>query len=110
MPTESTTPQKTSRTISTHALIPCVTSTSSSSASRTVNYAGIFEPLITAEEAADHLLMHVKTVQKMAREGRVPCIRMGKYWRFRLSALNQWVSAYNQFQPAVPREVIGRNS
>src|SRR4051812_29504091 len=100
---ESTTSQKTSRTLNTHTLIPAITSTSSSSASRTVNYACMFEPLITAEEAAEHLRVHVKTVQKLAREGRVPCIRMGKYWRFRLSNLDQWVSAYNQFQPAVAR-------
>jgi excisionase family DNA binding protein len=52
---------------------------------------GIFEPLLTAEEAAEHLRIHVKTLQKLAREQRVPCVRMGKYWRFRLSALDHWV-------------------
>jgi len=55
-----------------------------------------FEPLLTADEAAEHLRIHVKTVQKMAREGAVPCIRMGKYWRFSLSALDQWVSAQQE--------------
>jgi excisionase family DNA binding protein len=61
-----------------------------------------FEPLLTAEEAAEHLRIHVKTLQKLAREQRVPCVRMGKYWRFRLSALDQWVTALqNQMQPAV---------
>jgi excisionase family DNA binding protein len=53
----------------------------------------IFEPLLTAEEAAEHLRIHVKTIQKLAREGSIPCVRMGKYWRFRLSALDQWVTA-----------------
>jgi excisionase family DNA binding protein len=53
----------------------------------------LFEPLLTAEEAATHLRMHVKTLQKLAREGRVPCVRMGKYWRFRLSSLDQWLTA-----------------
>lgn len=51
-----------------------------------------FEPLLTADEAAKHLRIHVKTLQKLAREGRVPCVRMGKYWRFRLSALDHWVT------------------
>jgi excisionase family DNA binding protein len=55
--------------------------------------ASVFEPLLTAEETAAHLRIHVKTLQKLAREQRVPCVRMGKYWRFRLSVLDQWVSA-----------------
>lgn len=63
-----------------------------------------FEPLLTADEAAECLRVHVKTLQKLAREQRVPCVRMGKYWRFRLSALDQWVTAkQNQMQPAVSR-------
>jgi excisionase family DNA binding protein len=55
-----------------------------------------FEPLLTADEAAEHLRIHVKTVQKMAREGLIPCLRMGKYWRFRLSTLDQWVSSQQE--------------
>ena len=45
-----------------------------------------FEPLLTAEEAAAYLRIHPKTLQKMARLCQVPSIRIGKYWRFRLSA------------------------
>ena len=52
-----------------------------------------FEPLLSADEAAIHLRIHVKTLQRLAREHRVPCIRMGKYWRFHLSALDRWLSA-----------------
>jgi excisionase family DNA binding protein len=52
----------------------------------------LFEPLLSADEAADHLRIHVKTLQKLAREQRVPCVRMGKYWRFRLSSLDRWVA------------------
>ena len=52
-----------------------------------------FERLLTAEEAAMHLRMHPKTLQRMARGGHVPCIRIGKYWFFRLSALDVWVRA-----------------
>ena len=55
----------------------------------------LFEPLLTAEEAADHLRIHPKTLQKLAREQRVPCVRMGKYWRFRLSSLDLWVTAHH---------------
>jgi excisionase family DNA binding protein len=64
-----------------------------------------FEPLLTADEAAKHLRIHVKTLQKLAREGKVPCVRMGKYWRFRLSVLDRWVTTIqNQISQPVPCE------
>lgn len=50
-----------------------------------------FERLLDAVEAAEHLRIHPKTLLKMARMGHVPCIRIGRYIRFRLSALDVWV-------------------
>ena len=50
-----------------------------------------FEPLLSVEEAAKLLCVHPKTLQALARTGAVPCLRMGKYWRFRASALDEWV-------------------
>jgi excisionase family DNA binding protein len=65
----------------------------------------LFEPLLTADEAAGHLRIHVKTLQKLARDGRVPSVRMGKYWRFRLSTLDHWVTTIqNQVSQPVPCE------
>jgi excisionase family DNA binding protein len=52
-----------------------------------------FEPLITSEKAAQLLGIHPKTLQQMAREGRIPAVRVGKYWRFRNSDLDSWVRA-----------------
>ena len=74
-----------------------LTSSPTSPTAGAVYTAGVFEPLLSAEEAAEHLRVHVKTVQKLARENRIPCVRMGKYWRFRLSAIDEWVTAqHNQ--------------
>jgi excisionase family DNA binding protein len=64
----------------------------------------VFEPLLTAEEAAAQLRMHTKTLQRYAREGRVPCIRQGKYWRFRLSSLDLWVRSHEN-QTSQPSRV-----
>ena len=50
-----------------------------------------FEPLLNAEEAALRLRMHPKTLQKMARNCQVPNIRIGKYWFFRASTLDDWL-------------------
>jgi excisionase family DNA binding protein len=52
---------------------------------------GTWEPLLDAEEAAKHLGVHPKTLQKMARAGKVPCFRIGRHVKFRLSALDVWV-------------------
>lgn len=50
-----------------------------------------FEPLLGVPEAAKLLCVHPKTLQALARAGSVPCVRFGKYWRFRASVLDEWV-------------------
>ena len=50
-----------------------------------------FEPLIDSEEAAALLKIHPKTLQKLARNGEITAIKIGKLWRFRASALNRWL-------------------
>ena len=50
-----------------------------------------FERVLNTEEAAALLQIHPKTLQKMAREGTVPAFRIGDLWRFRASALDQWL-------------------
>ena len=51
------------------------------------------EPLIDTEEAAKLLGIHPKTLQQMARGSRIPAIRVGKFWRFRKSQLDNWVQS-----------------
>jgi excisionase family DNA binding protein len=50
-----------------------------------------FEPLLDSEEAAALLKIHPKTLQKLARNGEITAIQIGKLWRFRASALNDWL-------------------
>jgi excisionase family DNA binding protein len=50
-----------------------------------------FEPLLDSAEAAALLQIHPKTLQKLARAGTVIGIRVGRLWRFRASALNDWL-------------------
>ena len=50
-----------------------------------------FEPLLDSTEAAALLKIHPKTLQKMARNGEITAIQIGKLWRFRASALNDWL-------------------
>jgi excisionase family DNA binding protein len=50
-----------------------------------------FERVLNTEEAAVLLQIHPKTLQRMARQGAVPGFRIGDLWRFRASALDEWL-------------------
>lgn len=50
-----------------------------------------FEELLDLREAASLLGMHWKTLESMARGRRIPALKVGKRWRFRVSALNSWL-------------------
>ena len=50
-----------------------------------------FEQLLNSQEAAKLLGVHPKTLMLMARRGKIPAVRVGKFWRFRASALDSWV-------------------
>ena len=52
-----------------------------------------FEPLLDSEEAATLLKIHPKTLQRMARNGQVRAVQIGKLWRFRASDLDDWLNA-----------------
>jgi excisionase family DNA binding protein len=59
-----------------------------------------FEPLIDEKQAGELLGLHPKTIQRLARLGSLPAIRIGRYWRFRASALNRWIELSCSGQPA----------
>jgi excisionase family DNA binding protein len=51
----------------------------------------VFERVLNSEEAAALLQIHPKTLQRMARQGSIPAFRIGDLWRFRASALDEWL-------------------
>jgi excisionase family DNA binding protein len=51
------------------------------------------EQLLDTEEAAAAMRIHPKTLQKLARRGRVRGIRVGKLWRFRASDIQDWIES-----------------
>ncbi len=59
-----------------------------------------FEPLLSDVQAGGLLGLHPKTVQRLARTGKLPAVRVGRYWRFRASALNGWIDLQSTGQPA----------
>ena len=51
----------------------------------------VFERLLDSDEAANLLRIHPKTLQRMARNGQIAGVQIGKLWRFRASILNDWL-------------------
>jgi len=50
-----------------------------------------FESLLDVAEAAKLLRIHPKTLRNKARRGIIPGVQVGRLWRFRPSALNEWL-------------------
>jgi len=51
------------------------------------------EPLLDSWQAAAMMNVHPKTLQKLARQGQIPGVHVGKLWRFRASVIEAWISA-----------------
>jgi excisionase family DNA binding protein len=68
--------------------------------------------LLTAEEVADRLGMRTDWVWAQARAGRIPHVRLGRYRRFRESALEAWISGLEaaSTKPQTARPVPLRRS
>ena len=47
----------------------------------------------TTSQAAAFLGVHVQTVRRLARSGRIPCFKVGADWRFREEALVHWADS-----------------
>jgi excisionase family DNA binding protein len=58
-----------------------------------------FEPLLNDQQAAELLNVHPKTLQRWARDGEVPAHRIGKFWRYRASEIDAWLSVQSNRQP-----------
>lgn len=49
------------------------------------------EGIMTLREVAQYLGLHVMTVYKLTREGRVPAAKIGGQWRFKRDVLDDWL-------------------
>ena len=68
--------------------------------------------LLTADEVAERLGMRTDWVWAQARAGRIPHVRLGRYRRFRESALDAWIASLeaSSTKPQAARPVPLRRS
>lgn len=53
----------------------------------------LLEPLLTTKQVAELLQLHPKTVERMARAGRIPSHRVSGRARFQPSDIASWLAA-----------------
>jgi excisionase family DNA binding protein len=54
------------------------------------------QPLLTSEEVGIILGLHPKVVERQAKQGKIPGFKVGKFWRYRASALDAWIDSQSQ--------------
>ena len=45
--------------------------------------------IMTARELANYLRLHETTIYKLAQEGTIPGVRIGRVWRFKREAIEE---------------------
>jgi len=48
--------------------------------------------VMTVGEIATYLRIPQSSVYKLAQEGKIPCQKVGRRWRFYRKAINEWLS------------------
>ena len=61
--------------------------------------------VMTLREVAGYLGLHVMTVYKLTREGRIPSAKIGGQWRFKRNVLEEWLEAQMRGSSAPPEQV-----
>ena len=49
------------------------------------------DQIITVKEVADYLKVNERTVYRMATAGTIPAFKVGGSWRFKQSAIEEWI-------------------
>ena len=48
-------------------------------------------PIMTIEETAKYLKIGKSSLYKMAREGKIPAVKIANQWRFRKEDIDKWL-------------------
>lgn len=58
----------------------------------------ISKQIMTTKDVAEFLNIHPLTVQRMARQGRIPAFKIGADWRFQRKSLERWMQEKIEYQ------------
>jgi len=49
------------------------------------------DEIMTIKDVAKYLRLHFLTVYRLAHEGKIPVMKIGRQWRFKRSLLEKWM-------------------
>ena len=52
-----------------------------------------YNDVMTVDEVAEYLRIPRSSIYKLAQENRIPCKKVGRHWRFRRQAIENWLEA-----------------
>lgn len=52
--------------------------------------------ILDAKDVSEYLHVHLFTVHKYAREGKIPAFKIGADWRFHRKSIEKWISEKEQ--------------
>ena len=51
-----------------------------------------FPEVMTIQETSSYLRIPISSLYKLAQEGRIPCQKVGRHWRFHRTSLVNWIA------------------
>ena len=54
------------------------------------------DSIMTIEEVAAYLKIPKSTVYILAQEGKIPCQKVGRHWRFKREVIDRWMEHRNE--------------
>ena len=59
------------------------------------------EVFLTTEEVLEYLQVHLRTVYRLIKAGKIPAVRVGRQWRFRKRDIDAWLDTQRAHQAGV---------
>jgi len=60
--------------------------------------------VLTIKETSMYLRIPLRTMYKLSQEGKIPCQKVGKHWRYRREALERWLESWPAELKSNPHE------
>ena len=54
------------------------------------------DSIMTIEEVATYLKIPKSSVYILAQEGKIPCQKVGRHWRFKRDIIDRWMEYRNE--------------
>lgn len=61
--------------------------------------------VLTIQETSKYLRIPLRSMYKLAQEGKIPCQKVGRHWRFRRQTIDRWLDEYR----SDPEQLIPSN-